>query len=224
MKDLAPRDVVAREVYAHYLKGEKIFLDISAVKDFREHFPTVTEICEEHGVNPDDNLLPVGPGAHFHMGGVAATPQGITNIDGLYCVGEVACTGVHGANRLASNSLLEGIVFGKLLSDYILETPRTAIEFEDEIPTNKIGNLPTKEEIRHKMMEFVGIVRHKNNMHEILDWFKGYMPDGKDFGKIDITAATNSQIELYNMLTAGYLIANAAFKRSESIGAHYIVE
>jgi L-aspartate oxidase len=224
MKDLAPRDVVAREVYAHYLKGEKIYLDITAVKDFREHFPTVTEICEEHGVNPDDKLIPVGPGAHFHMGGVAATPQGITNIDGLYCVGEVACTGVHGANRLASNSLLEGIVFGKLLSDYILETPRISTEFEDEVPSYKIGELPTKEEIRQKMMEFVGIVRSKSHIHEILDWFKQYMPNGEDFCKVDVENATNAQLEVYNMLTAGWLIAKAALNRGESIGAHYITE
>ncbi len=224
MKDLAPRDVVAREVYAHYSKGENIYLDISAIDDFEQRFPTITELCTEHGVDLSKKLIPVAPGAHFHMGGVEATPQGITNIDGLYAVGEVACTGVHGANRLASNSLLEGIVFGKMLADYINDNPRYVDEIEFENASNTVGKLPDKLEIRKEMMDFVGIVRHKNQIHKIIDWFKKYMPDGKDFGKLDINKTTNSQYEIYNMLTAGWLIAKAAENRKESIGAHYIEE
>ncbi len=223
-EDLAPRDVVAREVYAHYLKGEKIYLDISAVKDFRKKFPTVTEICEEHGVNVDDKMLPVAPGAHFHMGGVEATPEGITNIEGLLAVGEVACTGVHGANRLASNSLLEGIVFGKLLADYIANNKRTAPEMTDEICRYTVGSLPEKADIQRHMMKFVGIVRHSELMKEILQWFEQYMPDNKDFVKLNIEKTSNAQFEIYNMLTAGWLIARAAYERKESIGAHYIEE
>ncbi len=223
-KDLAPRDVVAREVYAHYLKGEKIYLDTSAVKDFREKFPTVTEICQEHGVNVDDKLIPVAPGAHFHMGGVEATPEGITNIEGLFAVGEVACTGVHGANRLASNSLLEGIVFGKLLADHIAHNKRIAPEITDDISPYTLGALPDKADIQQHMMQFVGIVRHFDRMEEILDWFRKYMPDHKDFVKLNIEKTSNEQFEIYNMLTAGWLIAKAASERKESIGAHYIVK
>lgn len=224
MKDLAPRDVVSREVYAHYLKGEKIYLDISGVEDFRHKFPTVTEICDDNGVNVEDNLIPVAPGAHFHMGGVAATPDGITNIEGLYAVGEVACTGVHGANRLASNSLLEGIVFGKLTADYIMQHPRKAAEFEDIKSTLTVSALPSKDEIRQKMMEFVGIVRHESSIGNIISWFSQYMPDGKDFAPLSLEKTTNEQYELYNMLTTGYLIAKAAQMRKDSIGAHYITE
>lgn len=224
MKDLAPRDVVARQVYAHTLKGEKIYLDISAVKDFKKKFPTVTSICEEHGVDPDDGKIPVAPGAHFHMGGVEATTEGLTSVEGLYAVGEVACTGVHGANRLASNSLLEGIVFGKLLADYILTHPKKTENFSEEPIKTKLKSLPTKAEIREKMMEFVGIVRHEKKMLDILDWFKQYMPNGEDFTRIDPDSATNEETELYNMVTAGYLIAKAAFSRKESIGAHFIKE
>ena len=225
MKDLAPRDVVAREVYAHYLKGEKIYLDISAIHDFRDRFPTVTEICESHGVDLSKNLIPVGPGAHFHMGGVQATPQGVTNVEGLFAVGEVACTGVHGANRLASNSLLEGIVFGKLLAEHILELDLKAPEFEYKMPKNKVGRLPQKSEIQRKMMDFVGIVRHRSQIHEILEWFGQFMPEGCDsFEPLDLENTTNEQQEIYNMLTAGWLIAQAAIKRHDSIGAHYIVE
>lgn len=224
LKDLAPRDVVAREVYAHYSRGEKIYLDISAIDDFEHRFPTVTEICNEHGVDLSKKLIPVAPGAHFHMGGVEATTQGITNIDGLYAVGEVACTGVHGANRLASNSLLEGIVFGKLLADYIIETPREVEETEFVNSSYTVSDLPDKLTIRNEMMKFVGIVRHSSQMNEAIDWFNQYKPDGKDFVSLDIDHTTNEQYELYNMLTAGYLIASAAKDRKESIGAHYIVE
>lgn len=225
MKDLAPRDVVAREVYAHYLKGEKIYLDISAIHDFKQRFPTVTEICESHGVDLSKNLIPVGPGAHFHMGGVQATPQGVTNIEGLFAVGEVACTGVHGANRLASNSLLEGIVFGKLLAEHILDIKCSAPEFEYVMPKNRVGKLPKKAEIQRKMMDFVGIVRHRSQIHEIIEWFNQFMPEGCDtFAPLDLENTTNEQQEIYNMLTAGWLIADAAMKRHDSIGAHYIVE
>ncbi len=225
MKDLAPRDVVAREVYAHYLKGEKIYLDISAIHDFRDRFPTVTEICESHGVDLSKNLIPVGPGAHFHMGGVQATPQGVTNIEGLFAVGEVACTGVHGANRLASNSLLEGIVFGKLLAEHISGIDRKAPDFEYEMPVHTVDKLPAKSEIQRKMMDFVGIVRHRSQMHEIMEWFGQYMPQGCDsFCALDLTKTDNAKQEVYNMLTAGWLIADAAMKRHDSIGAHYVVE
>ena len=223
-KDLAPRDVVAREVYAHYLKGEKIYLDISAVENFETRFPTVTEICVSHGVDLSQKLIPVAPGAHFHMGGVEASVNGETSIEGLFAVGEVACTGVHGANRLASNSLLEGIVFGKLCADKILSLDFKATEFEDEISSLTVGELPDKDEIKAKMMEFVGIVRHRDEMDDILDWFKQFMPkpDFYGFPKIDITKTSNEKLEIYNMLTAGFLIAEAASRRTESVGAHYI--
>lgn len=221
-KDLAPRDVVSREVYAHYLKGEKIFLDISAVDDFEAKFPTVTEICLEHGINLNDKLIPVAPGAHFHMGGVKASPEGITNIKGLFAVGETACTGVHGANRLASNSLLEGLVFGKLTADHILNNERTSPEITDNDGKITVSSLPSKKEIQDQMMNFVGIVRHSNEMQKIINWFESYSPD-KFSSKLNIESNSNDTYELYNMLTAGWLIAKAASKRKESIGAHYTV-
>ncbi len=227
MKDLAPRDVVSRVVYDYFLRGDDIYLDISNVKNFRNRFPSVTEICESNGIDLSKNLIPVRPGAHFHMGGVKATPYGETNIKNLFAVGEVACTGVHGANRLASNSLLEGIVFGNLLADKLLESSMKSEHFEDKISNTVLGELPSKSEIQDKMMDFIGIVRHKNKIAEIIDWFKHYMPKDKQsmpFDKIDITKASNKEIEIYNMLTAGYLIAEAALKRDKSIGAHYITE
>lgn len=223
MAELAPRDVVAREVYAHYLKGEKIYLDISAIDNFKEKFPTVSGICESHGVDLSENLIPVAPGAHFHMGGIEAKSDGRTNIKNLFAVGEAACTGVHGANRLASNSLLEGLVFGRLTADYIVENPVAPFEDEGTAPTAILGKMPEKSEIQKKMMEFVGIVRHRCEIAKIVDWFESFMPK-EGFVCADYTEATDAELEIYNMLTTGWLIANAAMERKDSIGAHYIVE
>lgn len=225
MKELAPRDVVAREVYAHYLKGERIYLDISSIDNFTDKFPTVSGICMDHGVDLFENLIPVAPGAHFHMGGIAAGSDGRTNVEGLFAVGEAACTGVHGANRLASNSLLEGLVFGRLTADYIIDNPNKAQEVQWSAPTAMADTsaFPDKNTIQHKMMEFVGIVRHRSEIGNIVKWFEGFMPK-EGFVSLDYNKVTNEQMELYNMLTAGWLIAKAAEERRESIGAHYIVD
>lgn len=225
MKELAPRDVVARAVYDRYLKGEKIYLDISSIDNFTDKFPTVSKICTEHGVDLSKNLIPVAPGAHFHMGGIKAGSDGRTNIDSLFAVGEAACTGVHGANRLASNSLLEGLVFGRLTADYIIDHRKEVEEVSINTQPAAIDvlALPDKKTIQRKMMEFVGIVRHRNEINEIVKWFEGFMPEG-GFVSVDYSAMTNEQLEIYNMLTTGWLIAMAAKERKESIGAHYIVD
>lgn len=220
-KDLSPRDVVSREVYAHSLNGEQIYLDISDVECFKERFPTVTEICKNNGVSVLDNRIPISPGAHFYMGGVKATPKGETNVNGLFAVGEVACTGVHGANRLASNSLLEGLVFGKLTAENIIKKKRKADETEAVFSEKLLGELPTKNEIRKKMMQSMGIVRTEEKISELISYFEKFMYS-EDFGKIDIKRATLEQLEIYNMITVGWLSAKSGFSRKESIGAHYI--
>ncbi len=224
MAELAPRDVVAREVYAHYLKGEKIYLDISPIDNFEEKFPTVSSICIENGVDLSKKLIPVAPGAHFHMGGIKAESNGITNIQNLFAVGEAACTGVHGANRLASNSLLEGLVFGRLTADYIIDNPQSPTEIRLQYPDTRLNTqLPAKAEIQRKMMEFVGIVRHRSDEDKIISWFQGFAPK-EGFVSLDYNAYTNEELEVYNMLTCGMLIAKAAAERKESIGAHYIAD
>lgn len=126
--------------------------------------------------------------------------------------------------QMASNSLLEGLVFGKFLADYILTHHRKVGNIIDDVPETTVDNLPTKKEIQRKMMEYVGIVRHSNEIHNIIDWFKQYMPDGKDFVKLNPEKTTEEQYEIYNMLTTGYLVAKSAMDRHESIGAHYIVK
>lgn len=114
--DLAPRDVVSRRVWQARQTGEGAFLHAQHLGDaFAERFPTVHAACLAHGIDPCRDPIPVTPAAHFHMGGIAVDLDGRSSLPGLYAVGEVACSGVHGANRLASNSLLEGVVFGRRL-------------------------------------------------------------------------------------------------------------
>jgi L-aspartate oxidase len=114
--DLAPRDVVSRRVAAAQAAGGRAWLDATAVEGaWEQRFPTVLAACLAHGIDPRRQALPVTPAAHFHMGGLATDADGRTSVPGLYAVGEVACNGVHGANRLASNSLLEGVLCGQRL-------------------------------------------------------------------------------------------------------------
>lgn len=111
--DLAPRDVVARAVFAHLAQGHKTFLDVSGLsKIFPTRFPGIYQACLQAGIDPQIQPIPIQPAAHYHMGGVAVDELGRTTIEGLYAAGEVACTGLHGANRLASNSLLEAAICG----------------------------------------------------------------------------------------------------------------
>ncbi len=223
LKDLAPRDVVSRAVYSHTQKGENIYLDISGISGFRSRFPNVSEICESNGVDIDKNLIPVAPGAHFHMGGVKALPTGETTLPGLYAVGEAACTNVHGANRLASNSLLEGLVFGRLTADNIADSDRHMRTAQYTMPTVKMNvPLPSKKDIAKVMMKCVGIVRTEKSLLEGIEYFESFMPDKKGFVSINPMLCTDEELEIYNMLTAGWLIAKAAYNRKESFGAHYM--
>ena len=126
--DLAPRDLVARRVWQSLQRRSGAWLDATALGDaWPERFPTVHAACRVHGIDPARQRIPVTPAAHFHMGGLAVDRDGRTSVRGLYAAGEVACSGVHGANRLASNSLLEGLVFGhrlgRRLRDERLRTP-----------------------------------------------------------------------------------------------------
>jgi len=218
MKDLAPRDVVARALFSHILNGESIFLDISMIDGFEDRFPAITKLCQEFGVDLKSQRIPVAPGAHFHMGGIKTDTASQTNIKHLYAVGEVACQGVHGANRLASNSLLEGLVFGSRLGAYLENKiiDRPAIH---EIPTTEaqIADLLNPQEIKHLMTEKVGIVRTGEQLLEAIHWFERYLNED-----VDATALSREQLQVWNMLTAGWLIAKAALDRKESIGAHFM--
>jgi len=122
--ELAPRDVVARAVWRHIAAGHRVFLDARAAKglDMARRFPTITALCRADGVDPATQPIPIRPAAHYHMGGIAVDISGRTSIDGLWACGEVACTGLHGANRLASNSLLEAVVCGGWVAQDVAAT------------------------------------------------------------------------------------------------------
>lgn len=218
-EDLAPRDVVSRAIYNEMKNGEEIYLCIRTIDNFEERFPTITSNLIKNGIDLMDGYIPVVPGAHFHMGGVKTNTNGETNIPGLFAVGEVACTGVHGANRLASNSLLEGIVFGKKVARFIANLPLLLLEkntIKYDIP--RLRALPTKNEIRDMMMEYVGIVRTEERLTKAINYFTYYL----DSNELEKRPMTIEELERYNMITTGKLVAEAALNRKESIGSHFI--
>ncbi|KAA0549260.1 L-aspartate oxidase [Bacillus sp. BGMRC 2118] len=217
--DLAPRDVVSRAIYHEMKNGKEVFLDISMIQNFKDRFPTITKLCLDHGISIEKGLLPVVPGAHFMMGGIKVNAKGETNIPGLYAVGEVACTRVHGANRLASNSLLEGIVFANELANGILsgcEQRKHSIDecIDDTYIPNGVEPL-SKEEIRKNMMKYVGIVRNKEGLEKVVNLFEPYV-------QLSVQRSwSKDMISRINMLTTGWLIASSALRREESRGGHY---
>lgn len=141
--DLAPRDVVARRLWRHLRAGGRTWLDARALDDAAwRQFPSVLALCAGHGIDPRRGRIPVTPAVHFHMGGIAVDPLGASSLAGLHAVGEVACSGVHGANRLASNSLLEGVVCGRALGARLKDTgepPATVDRWVDAGPDAGAG-------------------------------------------------------------------------------------
>lgn len=221
LADLAPRDIVSRQVYKELEAGHQIYLDISNIENFRERFPQITALCEQNKINLDNQLIPITPGAHFIMGGVKTNMAGETSVPGLYAVGEVACSGVHGANRLASNSLLEGLIFAASLASHLVE--QVEPELKDRITLPEIGQLeialPTRSEIKQIMTDYVGIVRDEIGLTTAVDWFEQYTKIIKS-DKI-LLELTNDEKIITNMLTVGWLIASSALMRTESRGGHF---
>jgi len=226
LEDLAPRDVVARTIFHKQNKGEQVFLNIANVKSFASRFPTIHHLCNEHGIDVNKSILPVTPGAHFMMGGIEANYHGQTSMEGLYALGEAACTGVHGANRLASNSLLEGIVFGHLASNDILNNsikdrlvPSGDLEKACKQGEGKLINhtvLPQKKELKDKMMKYVGVIRNAKNLQKMKAWLEKY-----DFFNQTLYELSKNEVEIVNMLTTAWLITTSALERPESRGGHH---
>ncbi|SHN09023.1 L-aspartate oxidase [Gracilibacillus kekensis] len=224
-KDLAPRDVISRIVTAEISKGKEIFLDISKVKNFPQRFPFITSICERYNIDWKKGTIPIQPGAHFTMGGVETNEHGETSIPRLYAVGEVACNYVHGANRLASNSLLEGIVFATRLAELIRnQKPLTSSTTAPVTHRAAISSfaLPEKADLRKRMTAFVGINRKSNTLRKMSDWLGQYTII-KDQPLYNISLS-KKQIELQHMLLVANLVTNAAESRTESRGAHYRID
>ncbi len=223
-KDLAPRDIVSRVIFEEIQSGENIHLDISMIPDFSTRFPTITSLCVRSNIQIKDGKIPIVPGAHFMMGGIKVNQYCESSLRGLYAVGEVACTGVHGANRLASNSLLEGIVFANRLADFLLNQEsklsspiQTSINITFQEKENiALDEFPSINDIRKLVMKSVGIVRDKKELEEVIHYLEPFIhltPQQLGYSK--------EVISLVNMMLTAWLIASSALKREESRGSHY---
>jgi L-aspartate oxidase len=221
LKDLAPRHVVSQKIYEYVSKGKSIYLDIHSIPNFSERFPSITEICEENGVDLAAGRIPVVPGSHFIMGGIKTDLIGRTSINGLFAIGESSCTGLHGANRLASNSLLEGLYQGKKLSEWFNQERMKPLSCElikisSEINI-KQADLPEKSVLQNKMMEHVGIVRNKVLLEKQKSWLAEF--NVNEIKELD--AYSINDIERIFMVIVAELITESALKRTESRGGHY---
>ena len=211
--ELAPRDVVARGVFAEVAAGRRPVLDARAIKNFAERFPTVFAACAEADIDPAREPMPIAPAAHYHMGGVLTDANGRTSIDGLWAAGEVACTGAHGANRLASNSLLEAIVFAARIADDIgglMPMQQIRPEAASGRTTASRTAVPAAAErrLRAIMSSGVGVIRSGAGLARALG----------DLAAIERDARSAA---LRDMALAGMLVAAAAWRRTESRGAQF---
>lgn len=215
--ELAPRDVVARAIWRQSMAGHEVFLDARAAvgEEFPEHFPTVFHLCQEHGLDPRTQPIPVAPAAHYHMGGIDVDENGRTSLPGLWACGEVAATGVHGANRLASNSLLEALVFGARVADDLRSgLPATRSPRRQLAPgpsgLDASGDAGLIATVRRLMWEKVGLVRDEAGLAAAV-------------AELKILAAAHPQAsgEARNLLAVARLVAEAALERRESRGGHY---
>lgn len=219
--ELAPRDIVSRAIVNEEKKGQ-VYLDITH-KDpsfVRERFPKICKSLKKYGLDIAKDKIPVSPAAHYMCGGVKVNINGETNIKNLFAFGEVACTGVHGANRLASNSLLEAVVFSNQILKVLKALKGKIEEFIVKMPLYKNSKSyeHIKTGVQQIMWKNVGIIRKK----------KGLEAAVKELAlieqKLNKEYVSQSLIEARNLATTGRLIAQAALKRRKSLGAHYRVD
>lgn len=207
-QDLAPRHITARAVYERRAAGHDVYLDISAIAHFEQHFPTVSAICQRAHVALATQRIPVAPGSHFLMGGILTDDVGQTSLRGLYAVGEAACSGVHGANRLASNSLLEGLAFGMRLAEHLAQAPtQTNWHVQRELVATNAALLPL-EQLQQLMMQYAGIMRSGLPLQQL----KNKLPV--------IDQIVPHQAELALAHVTARLIVSGALARKETRGAH----
>ncbi len=231
-KSLAPRDIVARAIDKEMkMRGDDyVYLDCRHLDkdEFYKHFPTIYDKCISVGIDPMKNYIPVVPACHYTCGGILVNMDGQTSIKNLYAAGECTNTGLHGANRLASNSLLEGLVYGKNIADDI-EKRIDEVDFQQGIPDwNAKGTTDPKElilitqswkELKEIMSAYVGIVRSEVRLRRALDRLLLLY---KETEALYHQSTLSPQIcELRNLITIGYLVSKAAQFRNESRGLHF---
>ncbi|MGA8532864.1 MAG: L-aspartate oxidase [Candidatus Tumulicola sp.] len=214
--ELGPRDVVARAIFAQMQRGRTVGLDARDAigARFPDEFPTVFGFCMSAGVDPRVQNIPIAPAAHYHMGGIAVDEWGRTSLANLWACGETSATGVHGANRLASNSLLEALVYGSRVAADVGGAPRPAgrrARLEYHLGHDSGGTqAQAVSDLRNVMYTNLGLVRYESGLREALARIAELQ-----------TAFTESRSELRNLLVVGRLIAEAALARAESRGSHF---
>ncbi len=232
--ELAPRDIVARAI-DHEMKrlgAECVYLDIShrSAEFIRSHFPNVHARCLEFGFDMTREPIPVVPAAHYTCGGIIADLDARTDLDGLYAVGETACTGLHGANRMASNSLLECVVFAAAAARHILAhpappPPADIPPWDESRVTDSDEEVVVShnwDELRRFMWDYVGIVRTDKRLQRALRRAELLAAEIEEYyGNFRIT---NDLIELRNLVTVAELIIRSALTRKESRGLHYTLD
>jgi len=227
--ELAPRDIVARAIVDQMKKTKSnyVLLDATKIKHkFSKRFPNIYRKCLSWGINPEKEYIPVAPASHYTMGGIKTDIWGQTNLSNLYACGECSSTGVHGANRLASNSLLEGLVFGNRIAQKIKENKThysikklKELNLSYSLPREKYKDyhsVKLKQELQNLMWNKVGIIRNSSNLKQakqkIKEWklliFKSKLETVEEF-------------ELANLIILADLVTNSALLREESRGAHY---
>jgi len=224
--ELAPRDIVARGIVAQMRKtrSERVFIDVTHLdrKTITTRFPTIYRFCLDHGLDITKGLVPVAPAAHHMMGGVRTNAYGETNISGLFACGEVACTGVHGANRLASNSLMEVLVFSRRIVERAkgnLTTPEksSVVRIDTSLKDHDTSGVTTPlrlATLQQLLWESAGIIRSKDRLEEVAATLAAWH---KTLGE----PTDRPYYELCNMVLAGRLLVEAALTREESRGAHF---
>ena len=218
--ELAPRDIVARAIFEQQQRGRTVGLDARSTigRRFPEAFPTVFRFCMDAGIDPRVQNIPVAPAAHYHMGGIAVDEWGRTSLENLWACGETSATGVHGANRLASNSLLEALVYGSRVATDI-GNPRPwqqagggdlqPLETSIAAPIAQTTEPQALRDLRNVMYANVGLVRDDAGLRAALTRIS------------ELEATRPGRSALRNLLVVGRLIAEAALARNESRGSHF---
>jgi L-aspartate oxidase len=231
--DLAPRDVVARGIVRESRRtGEPVFLTLAHLDPnrVRQRFPTIAEMCSTLGIDIATDRIPVGPAAHYLMGGIETDDWGRTSLPRLFAAGETACTGVHGANRLASNSLLEGLVFGARAADAMRQPPRAAALKSDRVVAPRVssaassrasesGSALTVTDVRDLLWREAGLFRSHEGLEAAVRQLDAAY--AASCGAADQAAFGADQWRRYNLITVARLVARAALRRKESRGGHF---
>jgi len=228
--ELAPRDIVARAIFSEMTlsKADHVYLDVTGMDPelIKRRFPTITAKCLEYGLDITKEMIPVSPAQHYCMGGIATDLEARTDMVNLFACGETACTGVHGANRLASNSLLEAIVFAnraaKVINSTIDRIPYSeypTVTDSGIIKENCCSVEPEKSMIQTAMRKYAGIIRSPRGLRRCLD-----ILEEAERSLQQKQCINKAYYECVNILTVARIITQAALERKKSIGAHFVTD